>query len=45
MHTVLYILVPEEMSEKDWVRGPLWKEIHPFLDYSPEPGNGGALAL
>jgi hypothetical protein len=33
------------MSEKDWIRGPLWKEICQFLDLVPEGGNNGALAL
>jgi hypothetical protein len=33
------------MSEKDWIRGPLWKDICQFLDISPEGGSNGALAL
>jgi hypothetical protein len=33
------------MSEKDWICGPLWKEVCQFLDISVEGGNSGALVL
>jgi hypothetical protein len=33
------------MSEKDWICGPLWKEICRFVDISAEGGNNGALVV